>query len=356
MSSCVEPYYNFYNGPSASILTVRQKQIGFSLQFPEIESGIDHVINQYGKLYYGTMLPSVFQSKYFVEHKHYYIKQLINADISEEEVGPISFVLELCRVLLKSGWRWPALMNRLPNGELECRTGVSRAIANILTTTVPEKQLPILFYEKNDFDVGTVLQDYVLVDSIEQLSRVFKLEDTTCSEPAVNLTVCYNKIGDIFWPTLESISAGIDIRDKDEFGLKRSTQYFDEFLLWRSRYQSRPTLHVYTDWPDSISDVNSAWDIVHAGPSRPVIESIQAFGNRPGVLERVCREMHNQSVNTRDNAHALYVIDNKKLDVGDFLPWMDLKHTTFIDENWKFILYRKDQEYLSTFVKIGRLE
>ena len=356
MRDPVEPYYNFYNGPSVSVLRVRQKQIGLSLQFPEIESGIDHVINQYGKLYYGTMLPSIFQSKLFFEHKDYYIKQLMTIDRGAAEIHIISFILELCRELLKSGWRWPALINRLPNGNLECRTGVSRAIANILTTTMPEKQLPILFYEKNDFDVDTVLQDYVLVDSIERLSQVFKLEDIPSSEPAVNLTICYNKIGDIFWPTVESVSAGIDVSDKDEFGLRRSTQYFDEFLLWRSRYQSRPTLHVYTDWPDRISDVNSAWDIVHAGPSRPVIESIQAFGNRPGVLERVCFEMHTQSVNTRDNAHALYVIDNKKLDVGDFLPWMDLKHTTFIDENWKFIMYRKDQEYLSTFVKIGRLE
>jgi hypothetical protein len=220
--------------------------------------------------------------------------------------------------------------------------------------TAPETRLPILFYEKNGFDVDTVLQDYMLVDSIQHLQKIFKLEDILGPEPAVNLTICYNKIGDVFWPTLESISSGLDVRDKDEFGLLRSMQYFDEFLLWRSRYQARPTLHVYTDWPESITDVNSVWNIVHAGPSRPVIDSIQAFGNRPRVLERVCREMHNQSVNTRDNDHALYVIDDKKLDVGDFLPWMDLRYTTFIDENWKFIMYRKDHEYANTFVKIGR--
>ena len=349
MSSCVEPYHNRL---SSSVLTVRQKQIGFSLRFPEIESGIDHMINQYGKLYYGTMLPSVFQSRLFVEHKNYYIKQLINADIGEEEVSPISFVLELCRVLLKSKWRWPALMNRLPDGNLECRSGVSRAIANILTGPDPWNQLPILFYEKHDFDVSTVLTDYVLVDSVERLQQIFKLEDPGSAEPGVNLVISYSKVGDIFWPRLESISAGIDVKDKDEFGLLRSTQYFDEFLLWRSRYQSRPTLHVHTDWPESISDVNSAWNIVHAGPSTPIIELIQGFGNRPGILEKPCFELHTDPSYTV--GHTLYIIDDKKIDVGDFLTWMDLKHTTFIDENWKFIMYRKDSKYASTFVKIGR--
>jgi hypothetical protein len=97
--SGVEPYYNFYNGPSINVLTVRQNQIGFSLRFPEIESGIDHVINQYGKLYYGFMLPSVFQSKLFFEHKNYYIKQLMTVGREHEEIETISFVLELCRVL-----------------------------------------------------------------------------------------------------------------------------------------------------------------------------------------------------------------------------------------------------------------
>jgi len=354
MSSCVEPYYNPHNGPSSSVHTVRQKQIGLSLQFPEIEQGIDHVINQYGKLYYGTVLPDIFQGKVFVEHKDYYIKQLMTLDSGDEEIGAISFVLELCRGLLKSGWKWPALINRLPTGELECRTGISRAIANTLTMPSPEKYLPILFYEKNDFDVSTVLQDYVLVDSVERLQQIFKLEDTISTEPAVNLTIRYNKIGDVFWPRLESISSGIDVDDKDEFGLLRSDQYFNEFILWRSRYQSRPTLHVYTDWPDSVTDVNLAWNIVHAGPSLPIIELIQGFGNRPAILEKSCFELHTDPLYTA--GHTLYIIDDKKIDVGDFLPWMDLNHTTFIDENWKFIMYRKDQVYKNTFVKIGRKE
>ena len=312
------------------------------------------MINQYGKLYYGTMLPVIFQSKVFVEHKDYYIKQLMTIDSDDAEIHTISFILELCRELLKSSWRWPALMNRLPNGNLECRTGVSRAVANILTMVDPRKRLPVLFYEKNNFNVETVLEDYVLIDNIQSLTEIFNLEDTAGSEPRLNLTIRCDKIEDIFWPRLESISSGIDVNDKDEFNLVRSDRYFNEFLLWRSRYQSRPTLHVYTDWPEAVSDANLVWNIVHAGPSTPIIELIQGFGNRPGILEKPCLQSHSDPLYTSE--HTLYIIDNKKIDVGDFLPWMDMNHTTFIDENWKFIMYRTDQVYKNTFVKIGRPE
>jgi hypothetical protein len=103
-----------------------------------------------------------------------------------------------------------------------------------------------------------------------------------------------------------------------------------------------------------VSDANLAWNIVHAGPSTPIIELIQGFGNRPAILEKPCLQLHSDPLYT--NEHTLYIIDNKKIDVGDFLPWMDINHTTFIDENWKFIMYRKDQVYKNTFVKIGRPE
>jgi hypothetical protein len=355
MRDPVEPYYNSYINPGTSMLRVKQGKIGFSLQFPEIQQGIVHVINQYGKLYYGNMLPSIFQSKLFFEHKDYYIKQLMTIDDGDKEIYTISFVLELCRELLKSEWGWPILMNRLPGNNLGLRNGRCRAIATMLTVENPWKNLPVLFYEKNEFDVSKVLEeDYISIDNLESLQQIFKIEDTTCSEPSMNLTIRYDKIENTFWPRLENISSGIDVDDKDEFGLLRSDQYFNNFLMWKSRYQTRPTLHVYTDWPASISDVNLVWNIVHAGPSKPIIELIKGFGNRPAILEKPCLELH--SAHSYTVGHTLYVIDNKKLDVGDFLPWMDLAHTTFIDEHWKFIMYRKDHVYKNTFVKIGRPE
>jgi hypothetical protein len=354
----VEPYHNSRNRPSTDVLKVKQGQIGFSLQFPEIKQGIVHVINQYGKLYYGTMLPSVFYDKMIFETKNHFIKRLITLNSTHDDLTRISFVLELCRELLKSGWYWPGLMNRLPDGVIGCRVGRNRVMATMLTVEEPWKKFPVLFYEKTGFDVRKVLEeDYVSIDNLQSLQQIFKLEDTTSSEPIINLTIRFDTIEDIFWPRLESISGkmydiGINAMDKEEFGLLRSDQYANDFLLWRSRYQSRPTLHVYTDWPESMSDVNSVWNVVHAGPSTPIIELIQGFGNRPAILEKPCLELHSDPSYTTE--HTLYIVDDKKIDVGDFLPWIDINHTTFIDENWKFIMYRKDQVYKNTFVKIGR--
>ena len=332
------------------VLMVKQGEIGFILRFPDIRKGIIHTINQYGKLYYGTLQPSLFKSEQFVAQKKHYISQLRNLSdpdnknfVADREQA--SFVLELCREFLKDKWHWPVLINRLPTGDIAFKNGLSRAVATVMTVADPWKHLPALFYEKPGFDVDATLEDYVLINNIEDLERIFK---------KVNLGLCYDKIDGIFWPTLESVSSRLAPDDKEEFGLLRSDQYSKEFLLWRSRYQSRPTLHIYTDWPEAVSDATLVWNVVHAGPSTPIIELIQGFGNRPAILEKPCFELHSDPLYT--NEHTLYIIDDKKIDVGDFLPWMDINHTTFIDENWKFIMYRKDQVYKSTFVKIGRPE
>jgi hypothetical protein len=342
------------------VLAVQSGEIGFHLRFPDLRKGIIHTINQYGKLHYGTMLASVCQNSQAFENKNDFIKKLMTINSTSEEIPTTSFVLELCRELLKSGWGWPILLNRQPDGEIGFRNGHCRALATMLTVEKPWKHLPALFYEKSGFDVDAVLEDYVSINNIKDLERIFNLEDSTALEARhslhlkVNLGLCYDKIDGVFWPTLEGVSSRLDSDDKEEFGLLRSDQYANDFLLWRSRYQSRPTLYIYTDWPEAVSDANLVWNVVHAGPSTPIIELIQGFGNRPAILEKPCLQLHSDPSYT--TGHTLYIIDDKKIDVGDFLPWMDINHTTFIDENWKFIMYRKDQVYKNTFVKIGRSE
>lgn len=347
------------------VLAVQKGEIGFILRFPDLRKGIIHTINQYGKLYYGTLQPSLFKSEQFVAQKKHYISQLRNlSDLDNKnsvaDREQASFVLELCREFLKDKWHWPVLINRLPTGDIVFKNGQSRAVATVMTVAEPWKHLPALFYEKSGFDVDAVLEDYVSINNIKDLERIFNLEDSTALEARhslhlkVNLGLCYDKIDGVFWPTLEGVSSRLDSDDKEEFGLLRSDQYANDFLLWRSRYQSRPTLYIYTDWPEAVSDATLVWNVVHAGPSTPIIELIQGFGNRPAILEKTCFELHSNPSYT--TGHTLYIIDDKKIDVGDFLPWMDINHTTFIDENWKFIMYRKDQVYKNTFVKIGRPE
>jgi hypothetical protein len=349
-------------------VTVKHKQLAFTIQIPEIRSGIDHMITQYGTLYYGTLLPKIFTDTHSLpgpvyENKDGWIKRLSDIEnyISTNEISVqrISFLLELCRELLKTQWKWPSLLNRMPDGSLKFNRGGARAVASMLTTSDPWNHLPVLFYDKDGFDVNDVLKDYIVVDSLDKLHNIFQSGDDEKSDPIVNLTLSYKKINNVFWPVLDSIAGcladprkGIDLNDKDEFGLKRSEQFIGNYRAWREKYPSRPTLHIYTNWPESVIDKNQVWNIVHAGPSTPIIEMLQGFGNRPAVLEKPCQEIHSDPLYTI--GHTLYILDDRKLDVGYFLPWMDLEHTTFIDENWKFIMYRKDQVYKNTFVKIGR--
>jgi len=343
--------------------SINQGRLAFTMQIPEIGLGIDHMINQYGTLYYGNLLPTLFEdsdNNPVCTTKDKWIWKLLDIENwSDSDILFNSFTLELCREFLKTQWKWPALLNRMPDGSVAFNSGGSRALVSMLTTSDPWNHLPVLFYDKDGFSVDEVLKDYTVVDNVNKLHDIFHSGGDENLGPVANLTMTYKKIQNIFWPMLEKVagcrpaySSVIDRCDKEEFGLERSTRFLDNFRSWRKQYPSRPTLHVYTDWPESISDANSVWNIVHAGPSRPVIELIQGFGNRPAVLEKPCRQLHQDD--SYNIAHTLYVIDDRKLDVGDFLLWMDLDHTTFVDENWKFIMYRKDQEFLSTFVKIGR--
>ena len=346
-------------------VTVTQERLAFTIQTPEIKIGIDHMINQYGTLYYGILLPRMFKGvgdSPIYTTKDKFLFELLNIEnqISvDSNFG--SFTLELCREFLKTQWKWPALLNRMPDGSTVLKTGSKRALVSMLTTTDPWNHLPVLFYDKDGFSVDEVLTDYIVVDSVDKLHNILQSGGDVNLGPAVNLTMTYEKIDNVFWPMLERIATcsddfrkPIDLWDKKEFGLQRSDRHINNYRAWRKLYPSRPTLHIYTDWPESILDANSAWDIVHAGPSRPIIELIHGFGNRPALLEKPCLDLH--SDDSYVIGHTLYVIDERKLDVGHFLPWMDLDHTTFVDENWKFIMYRKDQVYKNTFVKIGRLQ
>lgn len=353
-----------YNETRFSI-SVTHKQLAFTIQIPDIKIGIDNMINQYGTLYYGNLLPKMFKgdsNSPFYTTRDGWIRKLSNIEnyVSDEKtVDQITFLLELCREFLNAQWKWPALLNRMPDGSIVFKTGGSRAAASMLTTSDPWNHLPVLFYDKDGFSVEGIFKDHIIVDSLDKLHNIFHSGNDENPDPIVNLTMSYTNVENVFWPMLDNIAGctndgfeTIDLRDNQEFGLKRSNRFIDNYRAWRAKYSSRPTLHIYTDWPECISDVNSVWNIVHAGPSTPTIELIQGFGNRPGILEKPCIALHSDPLYTVD--HTLYVIDDKKLDVGYFLPWMDLEHTTFIDEHWKFIMYRKDHAYLNTFVKIGR--
>ena len=329
-------------------------KIACAVEFPILKEGITGLINDYGLLYYGTMPKEYFLYQHFLSKKHAFIRQLNNApdEATKEFVSDMSFWLELCRAATKSKWRWPALMNRYPNGSIQMRTGSSRGLATILTTSEPWKHLPILFYEKPGFKPDQVLENYIEVTTDDQLHNILDCENDPDSwDPEVHMALNFNKINNVIWPTLENINGGAG---DFEFGLRQSTVCYENFSSWRKKYSGKQTLHVYTDWPKLIQDTCQIWNVVHAGPSRPIIDDLKDFGGRVGRLENICRIIHNDTNYTKD--FTLYVVNPRRVDVGDLLPWLDLEHTTYIEQNWDFLLYRKDRDYKNTFINCSFVE
>ena len=339
---------------------VKAGKIACLIEFPILKKGIMGLINDYGCLYYGTMPKNYFLYQHFLQKKHTFIRELNNILVHYSDTHSdlifkkdMAFWLELCREIKKTKWRWPALMNRCPDGSIEIRAGSSRGLATILTTPEPWKHLPVLFYEKSSFNSNEVLENYTKIETDDDLHSVLGcINDPDAWDPEVQLILNFNKFSNIIWPTLDAINGGAP--DTNEFGLRRSTIYFDNFLAWKQRYPDKQTLHVYTDWPELISNINQVWNIIHAGPSRPIIDDMNGFGGRVGRLENICTIMHNDPEYTKD--FTLYVVKPIKIEIGDLLVWMELDYTTYIEKDWNFLLYRKDRNYKNTFVNCSFVE
>ena len=76
------------------------KQLAFTIRVPEIRIGIDHMINQYGTLYYGTLLPTLFSDagkngSPIYTTKNDWVHKLSDIEncISLKEVERITFLL-----------------------------------------------------------------------------------------------------------------------------------------------------------------------------------------------------------------------------------------------------------------------
>lgn len=350
---------------------VKSGKIACLIEFPILKKGIMGLINDYGCLYYGTMPKNRFLNQHFKGKKYNFIQDLSNILIHYSDINvklelkkkDMAFYLELCRELTtKTKWRWPALMNRCPDGSIIMSAGSSRGLATLLTTKhEPWKQLPVLFYERPNFNTNEVLENYIKIETDDDLHSVLGCSNDTDawnpdSAPEVQLVLNFdglrNRFSGIVWPTLDAANGGM--HNTIEFGLGQSTIYLDNFLAWKQRYPDKQTLHVYTDWPELVIDTNQIWNIIHAGTSRPIIDDMNGFGGRVGRLENICRIMHNNPEYTKD--FTLYVVKPIKIDTSNFLPWMDLDHTTYIEKDWDFLLYRKDRDYKNTFISCGFIE
>ena len=117
---------------------------------------------------------------------------------------------------------------------------------------------------------------------------------------------------------------------------------------WSSKYaDKRPTLGIYTQWPQSISDSQNLWTTIFLGDISPRLPM-----NTNDALKRYVARSHDKNIDV-DFDHYLYVNKNVPIDVSDFKPWMDLDHTTYFDVNDGFILYRRDKVWQDQIVDLA---
>ena len=274
---------------------------------PEAVEGVVPYINQFSKLWVGTVQPEFFKKTFFN------LKcQVLNwiADlpsIQDNDNYRIGHKLDLCHQALQSQWHDPVTATVVDN-DIFWESGQSRIIAGGLCWSTPwlQHRLLVLSQKKN-------ILDHWLVDPVE-ISSDTELEQLLGTDTVNTISTRFDvdhlqrlslRIG--------SISKNTPKKDSDR-DLSQKVQNLREWVKSNPRGTQ---LDVYTDRPDLITDSIGYWNIRYPSTSN-------------------------------DTNYKFYVQDqNQPVDVAELLFWMDNEHTEFVSNDNKFIL-EKPSTYCKT--------
>jgi hypothetical protein len=298
------------------------------------------LLNVFGKLYYGTVNQHYF-SQLFREKKQQFIEHLKKPTTATEKFS--NFRLRMTRLALTTEWKWPACINMV-GGTPEWATGNGRTLATGFTKNNPEQHLSVFFFDQVGTDIGQWLNDPIEVTTDQQLHTVLGTVYNSTHSPAIELFTVLKQAGERTCLFLHGVI------DEELEGYQNSQEDTELILLnnlkqWQSRYPN-PQLEIYTNWPNLITDSAKIWDYQVVGNT----ESLAHHMFHPGHLERLAKNEHES---TKTRKHVLYVKNPRTIDLSEFLIWVDLEHTTFIDQNWDFILYRRDNNYKSQMISFS---
>lgn len=333
-------------------LAVQTGDLGINIVFGGMTNGVVSFIEQFGsELYYGHPRRDIFLNYFYLHKRHWLVQQLKNIhSLNNNEpnhLADVALHLYLSRVALNQKWKYPALINRVPGGNLIQATGGSRAFALGLVKPEPWKHFPVLLLEERNKDPSVVLEDVVKVKSDRELTELLGGKyDSNIWDPSIQLTVEINKT-----------SAGNSyafLKHVDDHGfydrsVDRGRDFLDDFKAWRNKYPGRPKLKIYTNYPENVKDINGVWDWEVVGDTGNFASEI---GTRKGWSEKLAKDYHSQGRKYGD-CHMLWLVQNRVVDLGDFLPWMDTKHTTYANSDWDFVLYRPDEIFGTILIDVS---
>jgi hypothetical protein len=320
-------------------------QIKYSVLIESLSRGLMPFLNHFGKLYHGYLNPTAFKKDWTAQWNTFMnilnqIGPTTTIDWEFYDHKSAAFYFMMMRTAVSQSWKWPAFLYRnTSNPIIGYETGRSRLITTGLCRPDPWNHYPVLFQELPNYTPDDVLINYNSIDTDEDLHQLFnlKFDRNTVAVPEVNFNFIMEEVDKHPRIRLRAINDNPDSALTDT-----AKKLMFDFVEWRKIYGFRPKLYVYTNNPELITDRSSSWEIVHAG-------------NSTGEKVRENRLYH--YVQSSDFAHGknhvFYHCTNRKIDVGDFLPWMGTTYSSYLGPDWSFALLRPDAYYRSIQIDLS---
>lgn len=328
-------------------LAVDSTNIRLNFGFEGLKTGIVPFLRLFGReLRQGTFNQKTFL-KMYKHHCVHDLKQLtlLDDNTAWDEQKRLAFYLFMVRVSVEENWTYPALISRDINNRLDQATGMSRAFASLITNPAPWQHYPVLLCEKL-FANQDLWEQCNLVTTDRQLHEVLDRDYNKTSDfkPKTNINLKIFNQNNNPYPRLEYIGNGTY---HDETPMAAQT-LLKKFIQWRNRY-SRPTIKIWTAWPDLVRNTNDFWQIQQAGSSADLATQTT---ERPGLLETAVKHFHANQRNSMTTDYELWIVKPKVFDLATLLPWMNLDANVLINKTHDFVLYRADSEWKSQTVEI----
>lgn len=339
-------------------IEIRSSKIHFCLDFPELKKlkyGIIAMLNQFGNLYHGPLSPDEFTNHY-AHLRTEQIKNLLklwgdSTEIDWEslaskkyqdyyDIKSVAFYLYMMRVSLQEKWRWPALLSY--REKLHWENGNSRHIATGMTKSEPWNHMNFLYWQPQGNNYMP-LNNPLKIENDHDFHSILDLEyNITDTEPKCFINTTY-KEGKISFNWINNGTFHDDVTPETK-------SLFRDFQLWSCKYH-RPKIKIYTEWPELVSDYHDVWDIEFIKTDADMFDAF-----RQGHVGFDHYAYHEHQFNTNNVDFVLWIHKKRSIDLGDFLCWMDLTHSVYLDQNLDFIMYRRCNKYKVKTIAVSHVE
>jgi hypothetical protein len=325
-------------------ITYRQSNILCTLRASELDQGLVKYLSKFGALYFGNLRPQFFKDRYFkVSSDH--INRLINIQTTTDSdlLQSIRFNLHMIRQAQSEFWKLPGLLTETDQG-LYWGCGNSRVFASGMCHNNAHQQVKFLILQKHQTNSNLYLENPTLISTDEELHKILNVTTQASETPIIELHMNILNESEHARIVLSSIN-NQDFEDHQLVG----KEYLDDFVEWQQLNGSKPRLHIYTDWPEKITNNFDAWDINFAGPSMLYKEKMHTYG----LLELF---LYNRNNTSTINEHELFVLSPTAIEVAELLFWLNNKHTVFVESALNFALLKKQSTYLATRINISTID